>query len=188
MLGATLLGTLLVLTALSVLPAIGRSRSELSKNSDSQQRLDGFYRLLEWDLENARQVEPRADGVTLSGFNSLDPSTLRPRHRPVQVVYRVEEVDGKPRLLRRQTALDVQSNQGTWVEVVTASISAVRVTPIWATMPGSRGATTAPSSRPSVSPIFARDQSRRTLQAVDVSIRVAASADSPEVHRRIVLK
>ncbi len=188
MLGATLLGTLLVLTVLSVLPAIGRSRRKLSTNSDAGHQVDGLIRLLEWDFATARQAEPRPDGVMLSGFDSLDPSTLRPRHRPVQVVYRLEEVDGKPQLTRRQTALDVLSNQGTWVEVVTDSVSAVRFTPVWATLTGARKPTTAPSSRPSSSPIFARDRSGRVLVAMDVSVRRLAPGGAPEIRRRIVLK
>jgi hypothetical protein len=110
---ATVLATILMIGVLAVITNLGargivadggRSLEGLSES----QAEEACVRLLREDLDQAISADATKSNVLrLSGYGALDARGREWTHRPVNVVYAIEEIDGRPWLTRRQEAMDV---------------------------------------------------------------------------------
>ncbi len=87
------------------------------------------------DLIDSRRVRGGENEITLTGFCSLDSSTLAPDHRPARVIYRIERDDNGSRLIRRQETLDVLGNHNAWSELVCQDVAKIRLSALPASSP-----------------------------------------------------
>ncbi len=74
--------------------------------------IDAWVALLRADLEQAVVIESMSSGrISMVGYRSLEGEARQPRHRPVQIVYRIEKIGADAWLIREQSWLDDLSNQ-----------------------------------------------------------------------------
>jgi len=137
---ATVLATVLMVGVMAVVTDLGVSRSHIqpppagsdaSKTGAKIEPLDAWARLLCEDIRHASAINTSRKGVlALTGYNALDPSRLRRTHRPVRVLYEFRDIDGRKWIIRRQTALDVLTNQNVRRDLVCCGVSRFELTPI----------------------------------------------------------
>jgi hypothetical protein len=85
--------------------------------------VDGWTRLLREDLDNAVAVpQVKESELIIVGYSALDNQRRERTHRPVLVRYKIEVVDGRPWLVRRQALLDVLTNQNVQRDLVCAGV------------------------------------------------------------------
>ena len=117
---AVALASLLMVGVLAVITRIGAAamNPNLTPGNDQPpdqmmhaKPLDNFVRLLRQDLNHARRVETAPDRLAIFTYHALEARRRQTQHRPVRVVYQLQHIGGQPWLLRRQQALDVQTNQ-----------------------------------------------------------------------------
>lgn len=104
LLAATVLSTLLFVTALAVIRSLASTVPK--ENFAPQSWTPAARRQLEWDVTNAVVIRRDDHGLILAGYDSLDPQTLLPNHLPVTVVYSMKTIDSRIWLVREQTSLD----------------------------------------------------------------------------------
>ena len=118
-----LLGVLAVLTDLGAVGTAPGGGGVLRKGSDPAP-VETWAHLLSDDLSHAAHVDASAENkVTLIGYGALDARGRERMHRPVRVVYTLEELDGRPWLIRRQEALDVPTNRNVQCDLVGAGVT-----------------------------------------------------------------
>jgi hypothetical protein len=102
-----MIGVLAVITSLGARGVVADGGRPLEGLSESQ-AWEACVRLLREDLDQASSADAAKPNVLrLSGYGALDARSREQAHRPVKVVYAVEEIDGRPWLTRRQDAMDV---------------------------------------------------------------------------------
>ncbi len=89
-----------------------------------EETIDALARLLRSDLAHATAVEVvGGSDLVIQGNCGLDESRRTPTHRPVEVRYKVMQINGRPWLVRRQQALDTLSSEQVQRDVVCAGVS-----------------------------------------------------------------
>jgi prepilin-type N-terminal cleavage/methylation domain-containing protein len=146
-LAALALSSLFMVAAAGVLAGMARDRASPVRQPDAA--LGRAAERIRTDLLDARRMTIGLDQITLCGFDSLDPHTLAPDHRPVRVIYRIEHDEGQSRLIRRQESLDLLSNHNAWSELVCNDVANLEV--ILVTVPPP------PTTRPWADPFRASD-------------------------------
>ena len=125
--------------------------SSLSPLSPNNNTIAVWSRLLEDDLLHSQTIEAQHDNeLTLIGYGALEISDSGRSHRPVQVVYQLEEVAGTSCVIRRQTLLDIPSNQNMRRDLVCCGVRRFTITGSSAT--GTRPANSQPAGRPPSAP------------------------------------
>jgi hypothetical protein len=113
---------------LMVVAGLGRDRKEMTKRLAADVPAE-LTEILRWDLLAARTIQQRDGSIILTGYGSLDPKTLSPAaHRPVEVVYEVQQLGDRPWLIRRQQ--DPGKPKTASAELVCAGVRAIGVIPI----------------------------------------------------------
>jgi len=128
LLAATALTAILMVGVLAVVADLGvanlTSSSTAAKPSPEAGAMEALVRLLREDLVHATAVRiPRPNEVVLVGYAALDGNDRERTHRPVLVAYRLADLDGRRWLIRRQSALDVLSNQGIRYDLVCGNVT-----------------------------------------------------------------
>jgi hypothetical protein len=101
-----MVGVLAVITTLGTRGAVADSVRPLEGLTDTQ-AAEACARLVREDLDEATNVDATKVGeLRLSGYGALDSRSRERTGRPVNVRYAVEEIDGRPWLVRRQESLD----------------------------------------------------------------------------------
>ncbi len=91
--------------------------------------LEAWMQLLREDLHNAGAVDTsRKNELALTGFAALAGPSRRRTHRPVRVLYRIEVIDGRHWLVRRQEALDLRSTENVERDLVCCGLRRFEVT------------------------------------------------------------
>jgi hypothetical protein len=126
LLAATVLSTLLFITALAVI----RSLSNTGTRAAGEPRgwAAAARRQIEWDLNSAVVFRQDDHGLVLAGYDSLDPATLSPNHLPVTVTYSLRTIGSRVWLVREQTSLDPLSPQLNFSEPVCGDVKAFTIT------------------------------------------------------------
>ena len=127
-LAATALAALLIAASVAVLARAARDRARAAQ-PDLSVTITAIANLVRWDLTNAQRVRPGRSALVLAGFDSLDRHSLLPTHRPVRVIYQIEQVGSKYRLIRTQTDIDARSNRNTVSQLVAVGIMALELAP-----------------------------------------------------------
>ncbi len=140
LLTATVLSTVLMMGVMAVVTDLGASGmyqqtpdgSGESPGAHKQSRqLDAWMRLLRRDISHAGEVNTLENNeLVFTGYNALDTSGGRRTHRPVQVSYRIREVDGRKWLVRQQAALDVLTNKNVQRDLVCRGVRRFELVPI----------------------------------------------------------
>ena len=176
-LAAIALAGLFMLAALSVLGSVARATRSVPEQTDGPP-INHVIELIRHDLMQSERIRTSENRLTLVGFASLDPRTMAPTHRPCRIEYRVVRGDGVPRLIRRQTDLDVLGNQAHWEQTVCADIAGIRLRFV--------SAPPTPTTRPATE-LFNPAEGPFMPDAVQLSIRPANPAWAP-VTRVLCLK
>ena len=110
-------GVLAVVTGLDArgLASGATPQAEAERMADT---VEAWVRLLREDLANATVGAGRENELTLTGYAALAGPQRERTHRPARVVYRIEDVAGRRWLVRRQTVLDLLSNDNTRCDLV----------------------------------------------------------------------
>jgi prepilin-type N-terminal cleavage/methylation domain-containing protein len=125
---ATALSAILMVGVLAVVADLGAAAVAAQEKADpaaplGPQALEAWVRLLREDLRHARTVVADKEGeLVLVGYGALDAARQR-THRPVRVLYRIEEVRGRPWVTRRQAALDCLTNQNVQRDLVCGGVT-----------------------------------------------------------------
>jgi prepilin-type N-terminal cleavage/methylation domain-containing protein len=135
MLLATSLLALLMVGLLAVITDFSNSAQVLQLNALSKagadegnphpddKTLEALVRLLEDDFQHAQAIAAKRENqLLITGYSSLNLEKGPRSHRPVQIVYSLENVGDKNFLIRRQTLLDVLSNQNVRRDLVLCGI------------------------------------------------------------------
>jgi hypothetical protein len=99
-----------------------------------QEVVDALLRLVKSDLTHARafhMVGTRE--MVFRGHCAISGLGREITHRPVEVNYRIEEVDGQSWLVRRQISMDVLTNRDVESDMVCAGITRVSLSRVQAT-------------------------------------------------------
>ncbi|MEI7835334.1 MAG: prepilin-type N-terminal cleavage/methylation domain-containing protein [Planctomycetota bacterium] len=113
MLLALMVSAILMTGVLAVVTGLGARGLAAAPHAESERMtsaVDAWVRLLREDLANAKVGEGSGNELVLTGYLALAGSERERTHRPARVVYRLEEIAGRPWLVRRQAVLDVLSN------------------------------------------------------------------------------
>ncbi len=127
---ATVLATVLMIGVLAVVTTLG-APARASKGAAAppangaaapsldDASIDALVGLLRKDIGHATRVDAsRPNELTLLGYDALDSGARERTQRPVRVLYRIEEIDGRCWLIRRQAALDVLTNRNVQRDLV----------------------------------------------------------------------
>ena len=170
MLLASVLATTLMVGVLSILPRLQPAEAARYSGDDRSSRkptFDGMEEciaLLRDDLRHADEFDFAQDGqVTLVGYCGLDRVSRQRTHRPVRVTYLVATVNGRDWLVRRQSALDVLSNDHVQWDLVLSGVTRFELAPA--------EGEAATSSKPKPIPTWSAQESKN---------RSAAGGKSPE--------
>lgn len=132
---ATVLSVLLMIGVLAVVTRLGASKAVdvNAKSTDSgmalqagpdEATIDAWVWLLRHDLNHARGVDgSQPNVIEITGYFALDRARREQTHRPVRINYVVEQIDGRPWLVRREMALDVLTNQNVRRELLCVGVS-----------------------------------------------------------------
>ncbi len=144
---ALALSALLMVACFRVIAAVGRGQATMARAAEADvlpgSPLSEAMATLRRDLTNARYVRAGDNVLTLTGYGGLDPTSLRPTHRPTRVTYRVRRAGGRAWLVREQSELDVPTNGGRTVAVVCSDVTVLAVSRV-------------PAGNQPVSPLSAR--------------------------------
>ena len=101
-----------------------RGREEFGGDAtDMESALNGLVELLRDDLKHAGMIEVvRTGEVALTGYCALDKPRCERVHRPVRVVYALENMAGRSWLVRRQEYLDVATNRHVQRDLVCSGV------------------------------------------------------------------
>ena len=126
---ATALSSVLMLGILAV---ISNTKAITPQPNDPEsttnRTVDTLARLISDDLELATYAAMNDDGsLTITSLSSIHPTTNQRTHRPVAITYAIEPIGSRPWLIRRQSALDVLTNQNTHRELVCANIARIEI-------------------------------------------------------------
>lgn len=137
---ATVLSTVLMIGVLAVITRLGApdsaAASSTGRHGDSpstvaSEVIEPLMSLLREDLGLARVMEAaKPNEIALEGYAGLDGQSHERTHRPVRVHYRIEFIDGRPWLVRRQAALDVLTNQNIQRDLVCSGVTRIELTTI----------------------------------------------------------
>ncbi len=127
MLLATALAAILMVGVLGLIADIGSSELAAAESEEPgnppTSTWNAWAALLREDLEHAREVDlSRPNELRLVGTHALDSARREATHRPVEVVYRREEIDGRSVLVREQAALDVATNRNVQRDLVCGGV------------------------------------------------------------------
>lgn len=123
------IGLLAVLTNISAssnlpLNSIGNSSGVMSKMDISIGEIDALVRLLREDIIHADKIDAsKVNELSITGYGALDRISRQRKHRPVNVLYKLEKIDGHFWLIRRQEALDVLSNQNIQRDLICSGVT-----------------------------------------------------------------
>jgi hypothetical protein len=84
--------------------------------------VDAWVRQLRQELACGAIETAREDELTVVGYMALGSADRGVTHRPVRVVYRIEDIGGRAWVVRQQTLLDVPANQGVQRELVCSGV------------------------------------------------------------------
>ncbi len=126
LLAALAIGALLAAAALSVTTTLARTEAVARRAHESAALEASLGRLLAADLLNAARFRETAEGFEVEALNALAADDLSPAHLPAVVTYEVDEVAGRPCLLRCQAS----EFEPPLVELVAANVRAVRIEPV----------------------------------------------------------
>jgi prepilin-type N-terminal cleavage/methylation domain-containing protein len=125
---ATVLATLLMLGSLAVVADVGHDglfaeASDPPAPSDSEsavmEALDSCVGMLREDIAHATAIHTSSENeFKLMGYCALNGRSRERAHRPVMVLYRLEEIAGRTWLIRLQASLDVMTNRNTQRDLV----------------------------------------------------------------------
>jgi hypothetical protein len=92
--------------------------------------MESMARLMGEDIEQAERVDAtRPNQLTLTGYCGLDDQGRGRSHRPVDVVYRLEQVNGRTWLVRRQMLRDVLTNENIQRDLVCGDVTGFAISP-----------------------------------------------------------
>ncbi len=126
---ATALSTVLMIGVLAVVadlgaPEVAAGIAEEAGAAGGDEALDAWVGLLREDLAHAHSIDAsKANEVVLMGYGALDGRARERTHRPVLVLYKIERIDGRPWLIRRQAVLDVLTNQNVQRDLVCCGVT-----------------------------------------------------------------
>lgn len=126
---ATALSTVLMIGVLAVVadlgaPEVAAGIRDEAGAGGAAEASDAWVRLLREDLAHAHSIDAsKANEVALMGYGALDGRGRERTHRPVLVLYRIEMIDGRPWLIRRQAVLDVLTNQNVQRDLVCCGVT-----------------------------------------------------------------
>jgi hypothetical protein len=125
---ATVLMSLLMVGVLAVVATLGKAETASGAPASASpalpaEAMDAWVSLLREDLSRAGDVEAQADGLALTGYMAFDGSARECTHRPAEVAYKIEDVDGRRWLVRRQAALDVLTNRNVQRDLVCCGVT-----------------------------------------------------------------
>lgn len=132
MLAATALAAVLMVSLVSVAATVNRTHAAMLETSAQvmspwhMQLVD----LLRRDLVNAVQIQTDANTLTISGPCSVQSISLRPDHRPVQIIYALQHDGNQNWLVRRQTYLDDPNQRATRTDIVAGRIARFQLQPV----------------------------------------------------------
>jgi hypothetical protein len=108
------------------LNTLSKTDNEETNPRPDAQSLDAFVRILQDDLQHAQTVDAKRENqLLITGYSSLTLEKGPRSHRPVQIAYSLEHVGEKNLLIRRQTLLDVLSNQNVRRDLVLCGIQRI---------------------------------------------------------------
>jgi prepilin-type N-terminal cleavage/methylation domain-containing protein len=87
--------------------------------------VDALVRLLREDLKHASSISCDEGGITLVGHGAVDAAGRAPTHRPARIEYRIETIDDRHWLIRRQFALDLLTTQNIQRDLVCVGVTSV---------------------------------------------------------------
>lgn len=126
---ASALTTMLMVAVLGLVAQSGHPADQRGDPASRDAAVDGLIDALRSDLEHAVAVRAdEANRVELLGHAGLDAASRERSHRPVRIVYRIEEIDGRRWLLREQRLLDVLTNRNTQRDLVAAGVESFELT------------------------------------------------------------
>jgi len=146
---ATVLSVLLMMGVLGVITSIGSpDRPGENTGAPAQQQAEmvqSLIRLLGDDLRQAHLVEHEQDNVLLlTGPIGLSDGERSRLHRQVRVEYRIERVEDRPWLTRRQTELDVLTSDNLQRDLVCSGIERFQIEQFFPYQPEGEEATELP--------------------------------------------
>lgn len=129
---ATTLTVLLMAGVLTVITTLRKPLPEPAQRGDAppvDASVLAALGVIEADLYLATQIDSEADELTLQSFGALDAESSDRGPRPVDIVYRIVEVDGEPWLLREQTRMDTKKPMAPRRELVGSGITRIQLDP-----------------------------------------------------------
>jgi len=135
---ATMLTTLLMMGVVAVVAGMGSSAAGVAPPACADagptgqtaraEDIAAWVGMLRDDLNQARLITRRGPGVlAMVGYASLDAQRREITHRPVTLVYKIEDIDGLQWVIRRQAALDVLTNQNVQRDLVCCGVTRFEV-------------------------------------------------------------
>jgi prepilin-type N-terminal cleavage/methylation domain-containing protein len=124
MLAAIVLSGLLMVGVLSVVRNLGAAGSPVAAQLAPHavagaDDIDRWVELLREDLDHADEVDASVPNeLTLTGHGALGEANCEQTHRPARVQYKLQDIGGRPWLIRRQAALDVLTNDNVQRDLV----------------------------------------------------------------------
>lgn len=137
LLAATALAAVLMVVLLQVVAAMARGKVVLERDAAAHTApwQADLVENLRWDLTNTVEGTAEPGRLRLSGHGSLDRATLDSGHRPVNVSYAIEQLGGRPWLVRRQSPRGGLTNERGWSELVCPDVASFVVEPVDAADP-----------------------------------------------------
>ncbi len=126
-LAATALAAIMMTAVMTVISALAHDDSQAVNDSKRESWQQRMIELVEQDLRYSDSVLDQGDGVLMTGHLSLDQDTLKPTHRPVEVMYHTRKYADKSWLIRSQTDLESRALDNSWSEVVCSGVRAIKV-------------------------------------------------------------
>jgi prepilin-type N-terminal cleavage/methylation domain-containing protein len=167
---ASALAAVMLGGVLTVLTVVARDRQRLAAGAAAGGGGDGAERvlaLLRRDLTHARtfqQPSPRGKVLLLEGYGGINADTLLPDGRLCRVEYRIEELDAKRWLFRRQRYLDDRTHPQPWTAVVSSEVQRIFVDEVVTQVkPATARPATAPATAPSAATLSPRIRLRIAL-------------------------
>jgi prepilin-type N-terminal cleavage/methylation domain-containing protein len=145
MLTATVLLGLLMVGVLAVVRDIGAGggpvASPLAPHAVADIDDIGYWMgLLCEDLDHAQVVDASVPNrLTLTGHSALDAASSEQTHRPARVQYELQDIGGRPWLIRRQTAQDVLTNENVRRDLVCYGVKRFELVRLAGAAPAGQG-------------------------------------------------
>ncbi len=133
---ATALTAVLMMGVLAVIGNMAASAAIVDRDPGSATEIDaesveGLVRVVGDDLVHAENIfrSITGDEITMIGYGSLDARSRDRSHRPASIIYRLETIGDRTWLIRRQSALDVLTNQNVQRDLVYADVVRFEIVP-----------------------------------------------------------